>query len=76
MIPTARFKQDNFQQATAEDDDGMEVDTVAPDFGGGPSGSGVAAVAGSSSWMVMPRVDDSNTHWHSKPPMERWWSQD
>lgn len=67
MIPAAGFKQDNFQQATAvdDDDDGMEVDTVASDFGGGPSGS-------STSWMVMPRVDDSNTHWHSKPPMERF----
>uniref|UniRef100_A0A1Q3FAZ9 Putative bag family molecular chaperone regulator 2 n=1 Tax=Culex tarsalis TaxID=7177 RepID=A0A1Q3FAZ9_CULTA len=73
MIPSAGFKQDNFQQATAaeDDDDGMEVDTVAPDFGG-PSGSGATAVAGSSSWMMMPRVDDSNTHWHSKPPMERF----
>lgn len=67
MIPAAGFKQDIFPQST-DDDDGMEVDTVAPDFGGGggPSGSS------STSWMALPRVDDSNTHWHSKPPMERF----
>lgn len=64
MIPGVR--RDNFQTSAGDDDDeGMEVDTVAPDFGGPSS-------AGSSSWMVMPRVDDSGTTWNSKPPMERF----
>lgn len=64
MIPAAGFKQNNSD--ADDDDDGMEVDTVAPDFGGGPSSGS------SGSWMVMPKVDDSNTHWNSKPPMERF----
>lgn len=41
----------------------MEVDTVSADFGGNSS---------SQDWSVVPKVDESSTAWHNKPPMERF----
>lgn len=48
--------------AEKEGFESMEVDTATTDFGCGSS----------QDWAVMPKVDDSNTTWLSKPPMERF----